>query len=104
MQVDGNPLEKEALEHLRQGDKKQFFACQDRFLDEVKQSGQDHCSCKAPCKYHGKCLDCILIHRGHQDHLPECLHGMVNQRLTALTGLTEAKLSDSKGNCGACRT
>ncbi len=22
------------------------------------------------CTYHGTCLDCVLTHRGHQNHLP----------------------------------
>jgi hypothetical protein len=97
-QIDGSPLEKQALERLRQGDRKGFFECQDRFLKQVKESGEDHCPCKAACKYHGKCLDCVLIHRGHQDHLPVCFHGMVNQRLAAVAGLSETHLADGKGN------
>ena len=93
MQIDGNPLEKEALEHLRKGDTKSFFRCQDTFLDQVKSSGEDHCPCKAACKYHGKCVDCVLIHRGHQDHLPACFFEMVNRRIAPMCGLTEAHVA-----------
>ena len=39
-----------------------------------------------------------MIHRGHQDHLPVCFHGRVNQRLKAMTGLSETHLTDGKGN------
>ena len=98
MKIDGNDLEKLALDHARRGDRKSFFQCQDEFLAQVKNSGEDYCPCKAACKQHGKCVDCVLIHRGHQDHLPVCFHGMVNQRIAALTGLTETHLTDGKGN------
>jgi hypothetical protein len=59
------------------------------FLKEVKASGEDLCSCTAKCPYHGKCVDCVLIHRGHGDHLPECFRAMVNVRIRALLELTE---------------
>jgi hypothetical protein len=34
-------------------------------------------------------MECVIIHRGHGDHLPECFRHMVNARLEALSALTE---------------
>jgi hypothetical protein len=89
--IDKNPREKEAMEWFTRGDFARGNAIQNEFLREVKSSGMDHCSCTADCRHHGNCVDCVVIHRGHQDHLPNCFHEMVNERLAALAGLTEHK-------------
>lgn len=92
MNIDGHPLEILALKHAREGDRKSFFQCQDAFLTQVKDSGEDHCSCTEACKYHGNCLDCVIIHRGHRDHLPACFQSMVNERVATLACLTESRV------------
>ena len=71
------------------GDDKNARKLQDRFLAEVLGAGEDHCSCPAACKHHGNCLECVVIHRGHGDHLPYCLQAMLNSRIDALSALTE---------------
>jgi len=91
MNVDDNELEKKALEHFRKGERAEAFRCQDEFLAQVKACGVDHCTCKASCKYHGKCVECVVIHRGHQDQLPACFFEMVNRRIAAICGLTETR-------------
>lgn len=51
---------------------------------------EDHCNCtNRSCKYHGKCLECVAIHRAHQDHLPFCMQDMLNQKIRDLSALTE---------------
>ena len=90
--IDNNPKEKEAMACFVSGEISKAYKLQDAFLAEVKAAGIDHCSCKAKCKYHGHCIDCIIIHRGHGDHLPNCLHDMVNSRLEILSALTEHSL------------
>jgi hypothetical protein len=27
----------------------------------------DHCNCPAACKLHGKCVECVIVHRGEDD-------------------------------------
>lgn len=61
-------------------------------LQEIKDSGIDYCSCPEACPHHGKCWECVLIHRGHRDHLPYCFWDMVNERLYAMQRLTEGSL------------
>jgi len=89
MVIDFNAQEKEAMECFKRGETTRAFQLQNKFLAEVKSSGIDHCSCRAQCRYHGNCVDCVVIHRGHQDHLPECFREMINRRIEALSGLTE---------------
>ncbi len=89
MTIDDHPMEVEAMELFKQGHSKKASKLQDEFLDEIKQSGVDHCTCPASCKFHGKCIECVTLHRGHGDHLPHCLQNMVNRKLEQLSGLTE---------------
>ena len=55
-------------------------------LQEIKDSGIDYCSCPEACPHHGKCWECVLIHRGHRDHLPYCFWDMINE--SAKNGVT----------------
>lgn len=91
MIIDGNKKEKEALEAFRLGNNAQGHRLQDEFVAEVRESlkTEDHCPCITQCKYHGKCLECVAIHRAHKDHLPYCLWDMVNDRIAAVSQLTE---------------
>jgi hypothetical protein len=34
-------------------------------------------------------MSCVASHRGHGDHLPHCLHGIVNKKLEAISAVTE---------------
>ncbi len=87
--IDNNPLEIEAMACFKNGEKTKAQKLQREFLEQVKNSDEDSCSCKAKCEYHGKCFECVIIHRGHGDHLPNCFRDMVNKRIQVLSGLTE---------------
>lgn len=64
---------------------------QEEFVAEFREEYQskDHCSCKKPCRYHGKCKECVAIHRAHQEHLPNCFQPMVNAKIKLLSSITE---------------
>jgi hypothetical protein len=76
--IDGHKLEKQAMELFKRGDGARATLIQDEFLAEVMGSGEDLCSCPEACKLHGKCVECVLIHRGHGDHLPRCFDPMLS--------------------------
>jgi hypothetical protein len=74
-------------------------------LKKIQESGIDYCSCPEACPHHGKCWECVLIHRGHRDHLPYCFWDMINERLYPLQRLTEGSLmrfEPHDGPCEAC--
>jgi len=87
--IDDNAMEIQAMALFRQGKNKEASQLQDEFLRQVHATCPDHCSCPAPCKFHGKCVDCVTIHRGHGDHLPHCFQVMMNRRIETLSALTE---------------
>jgi len=94
MVIDNNEKEKQAMAAFSRGDKTLGHELQDSFLTDIKESGEDHCSCPASCKHHGDCFACVVIHRGHRDHLPVCFHDMVNERLLKASELTEHSICD----------
>jgi hypothetical protein len=71
--VDNHELERKAMELFKCGDAARASELQDEFLREILASGEDLCSCPSGCKFHGRCIECVMIHRGHGDHLPHCL-------------------------------
>jgi hypothetical protein len=91
MVIDGNEKEKRAMEAFHQGDRERGDRLQSEFVAELREhiKTQEHCPCEKSCDYHGECLACVAIHRAHRDHMPVCLHAMVNERITALSALTE---------------
>ena len=87
--IDNNELEMAAMELFKSGDIEKAQQLQEQFLKQLRDSRQDHCSCPKPCKHHGKCVECVVIHRGHGDHLPYCFRDMLNKRIDALSALGE---------------
>ena len=50
------------------------------------------CTCpNTLCDWHGKCMECVALHRYHNDHIPVCLHGILSDKLKALVSVTEMK-------------
>ena len=82
-------MEKRAMALFKEGRSAEASALQDKFLEKVMGSGEDLCSCPSNCKFHGKCVECVMVHRGHRDHLPHCFRDMVNERIEGLSELTE---------------
>ncbi len=96
MIIDGHPKEKEAMEAFHRGNRAEGLKIQDEFIQDLRDAmeTQDHCSCKKACKFHGKCIECVAIHRAHQDHLPNCFRIMVNQKISKISELTEHTIID----------
>ena len=92
MKIDGNEKETAALAAHRRGDKEEGTILQDEFVAEFMEFAKEgkFCPCvKLKCKYHGKCMECVAIHRGHRHHLPNCFRDMVNAKLRMMSELTE---------------
>jgi hypothetical protein len=87
--IDDNDMEIRAMELFRKGKREEATKLQDEFLEGVRASGEDHCTCPGHCKFHGKCVECVIVHRGHGEHVPHCFQKMLNRRIEALSALTE---------------
>ena len=94
--IDNNELELEVMRLFKEGKHDEAEKLQDEFLEKVKNTVNDHCPCPEPCKHHGKCIDCVIIHRGHGDHLPYCMQEMLNRKLESLSELSEHSFKPPK--------
>ena len=91
--IDKNKKEMEVLRLCLAGENEKGMKLQEEFLKEVEETVEDHCPCQEACPLHGNCQACVIVHRGHADHLPFCFHGLINERLEAVASLTEHKLT-----------
>ena len=96
MKIDGNEKEKAAMQAFSSGNRELGNALQDEFVAEFcrMQKTTDTCPCTAKCKYHGRCSECVAIHRAHGEHLPFCFHNIINRHLAQLSMLSEHSLID----------
>ncbi|HJC64210.1 MAG TPA: LPS biosynthesis protein [Candidatus Blautia merdavium] len=95
MVIENHPKEKEAMEAFHRGDRQEGLRLQEEFAAMFRQeyAQKDHCSCKKACRYHGNCKECVAIHRAHQEHVPNCMRPIINQKLKLLSELTEHTLA-----------
>lgn len=48
------------------------------------------CTCpNVLCDWHGKCRECVALHRYHGDHIPVCLQPVISEKLKALVQVAE---------------
>lgn len=88
--IDGNPEYKKALELYIQGELEKVKAIEKEFIENALQV-KDHCPCTASCRWHGKCKECVMLHRAHQDHLPNCMQAILLKQRKDVAHLAEAE-------------
>lgn len=56
------------------------------------------CTCpNILCDWHGKCKECVALHRFHNDHVPVCLQSIIQDKLKDLIGVVEMKAVKKEG-------
>ncbi len=95
MRIDRNETEIAAMAAFHRGEKDEGERIQAEFVAEFRKeyADKDHCPCQVACRYHGKCKECVAIHRAHQEHVPNCLHPLINQKLKVISEMTEHTLA-----------
>lgn len=95
MMIDGNTKEKDAMKAFHAGDRAEGLRLQEEFAAEFREEykDKDHCPCVKACRYHGNCKECVAIHRAHQEHVPNCMRPLLNNKFKALSELTEHTLA-----------
>ena len=96
MIIEKNLKMKEAMEQFHKGDRTEGLKLQEEFASEFREeySSKDHCSCKKACRYHGNCKECVAIHRAHQEHVPNCMRPIINNKLKLISELTEHTIAN----------
>lgn len=48
------------------------------------------CTCPQTfCEWHGRCRECVALHRYHKDHVPACFQPFINEKLKDLVKIGE---------------
>lgn len=96
MKIDANEIELEALAAFRGGDKEEGRRLQNEFVKKYHEEfdGKDHCPCKSPCRHHGNCEECVIIHRAHMEHFPKCFWNILNEKIMGLSMLSEHSIAE----------
>ena len=48
------------------------------------------CICpNALCDWHGKCKECVALHRHYNDHVPVCMQSIISEKIKALASVAE---------------
>lgn len=96
MIIDGNSIEKEAMKAFHRGDREEGLKIQEEFASAFRKEykDKDHCPCKKACRYHGNCKECVAIHRAHQEHVPNCMRPLINNKIKILSELTEHTIAN----------
>ena len=95
MIIEGNPIQKEAMDAFHKGDRTEGLRLQEEFAATFRREyrEKDHCPCQKACRYHGNCKECVAIHRAHQEHVPNCMRQMLNRKIRMLSELTEHSIA-----------
>jgi hypothetical protein len=65
---------------------------------ELIRSGRyTECPCsQSRCEWHGKCFECVMIHRTKKRHLPECLQPIIRESIQDLARTCEMGTTDER--------
>ena len=56
----------------------------------VKDPKVTECVCpNTLCDWHGKCRECVALHRYHNDHVPVCLQSIISDKIKSLAKTAE---------------
>lgn len=73
----------------------------ERVLSNRKRAADpDITRCTCPntlCDWHGKCKECVAIHRHHGEHIPVCLQPIINDKLKELVKVGELVAAEKEG-------
>ena len=96
MMIEHNPKELAAMEEFHKGNRQKDLELQEEFAAAFREEyrEKDHCPCKKTCRYHGNCKECVAIHRAHQEHVPNCMRPILNQKIKLLSQLTEHTIAE----------
>ena len=95
MNIDRNQKEMDAMEQFHKGNRQEGLRLQEEFAKAFREEYRKKTTVHAKaCRYHGNCKECVAIHRAHQEHVPNCMRPMINQKIKILSELTEHSIAN----------
>lgn len=78
-------------------EKEEFIDLIKSELDMIKSGKYADCPCPViKCKWHGNCYECVMMHRVHQNHLPNCLKPVIEKKVAELAKNLEMHLVEDE--------
>jgi hypothetical protein len=70
--------------------KEEFYTLVQELRRIVSNPSNRKCSCpKVKCEWHGKCAECVTLHRYAKDHVPNCFQEFINEKIKAIASIGE---------------
>ena len=76
--------------------KQEFEKILEKSREIIADGSLDDCPCTQACEWHGKCFECVKIHRVKGTHIPECMHHIFQDKIKELAKCVERKVVDDK--------
>ena len=79
---------------------------EDTLKNRALLASQEVLDCSCPysrCEWHGKCRECVALHRYHAEHLPCCLQPLLREKITVLAGCCEMETTSRVKEFEKCR-
>jgi len=74
--------------------KQQFLKHIEALRAMIRSGTHAACPCvQLKCEWHGRCFECVMIHRTLKNHVPECLQDMFYEKMQQLGRGLEMQLS-----------
>lgn len=65
--------------------------------ESIRSGRYAECPCsQIRCEWHGKCFECVMIHRTKKRHLPECLQPIIRESVQDLAKTCEMGITDER--------
>lgn len=78
-------------------DKEQFAESIKDCREKINSGKYDKCACpELKCEWHGKCRECVMLHRAYQDHVPNCLKPIFRNKIKDLAEAIEFEITPKK--------
>ena len=73
--------------------KEEFCRLIEHLRDVIRSGEYDKCPCpKIKCEWHGRCRECVILHRYGGDHVPNCLQYILEDKIKAIANTVELEV------------
>ena len=77
--------------------KEEYYQAIKKYRAIINNPENKKCPCpKIRCEWHGKCEDCVTLHRYNKDHLPNCLQFLLKEKFIELIKTVELEATEKE--------
>ena len=77
--------------------KEEFYKVVNEIRKILKDPKNLECACpKIKCEWHGKCMECVALHRYYKDHVPNCFQQIMNDKVKKVANIFEMEAKEKE--------